>query len=151
MSELVTLLLIWSPSQVDVVLGCRYKEFDEDQDKLLAYILIETKGSSEKLVGERLRGLGEVIEAASVYGQFDAVAKVAVADFIHLKKFVNKDLGKDIRDIDRTVTFPVHGREGYYWNKGVEAGQKGVFAHPSQYGVRHRCEEIGKNPNKLQL
>ncbi len=68
-----------------------------------AYIMINVKTGTEDDVLDKVLKLGEVEEAAAIYGEFDVILKVKAKDMNNLDKLIVEKL-RGIPDILLTAT-----------------------------------------------
>ncbi len=64
-----------------------------------AYILITTRPGTSEQTAEELRSTKGVLQAESVYGRFDVIAKVQAVDHKTLNEIVYKAVGANPRVI----------------------------------------------------
>ncbi|MGD2200170.1 MAG: Lrp/AsnC ligand binding domain-containing protein [Candidatus Bathyarchaeota archaeon] len=68
-----------------------------------AYILISVSTGKEDEVCKELVEFKEVEEAATIYGEYDAILKVKAKDMSHLDSFITKEL-RSVENIFLTAT-----------------------------------------------
>ncbi len=73
---------------------------------VLAYILVTTKGGSEKEALTNVSSFKEVNEVDLCYGEYDAIVKVTVDDLSQLDEFLTEKL-RSLPDIYLTTTMIV--------------------------------------------
>lgn len=68
-----------------------------------AYIMLNVKTGTENEVCENLIKFEEVEEAATIYGEYDAIIKVRADNMNHLDKFITEEL-RGVPNIFLTAT-----------------------------------------------
>lgn len=71
-----------------------------------AYLLARVKPGFDKDVIEKIKGLNPVKEVASIYGEYDLIAKVEIENLEKLDEFVFNTIRK-IDGVERTTTLIV--------------------------------------------
>lgn len=70
---------------------------------VVAYILIMTRANSEKKVAEALRASKPVKNVNIVYGEYDIIARVEVADMKELNEFLLNTV-RPLQGVENTST-----------------------------------------------
>ena len=73
---------------------------------VLAYVLLVLKSGSEREVCKRASEFEEVVEASTLYGEYDAIVKIRTDDLSQLDDFISGKLRAD-PDIFRSSTMIV--------------------------------------------
>ena len=73
---------------------------------IAAYILIQTEVGKAAVVAAALGGLPGVLEAASVAGPYDVIARAQARDIDELAKLAASQV-QDLDGVTRTLTCPV--------------------------------------------
>lgn len=71
-----------------------------------AFVLIITKSGAEKKVVAALKKFPEIIDAKILYGEYDVLAKIQVANIQKLNSFL-LEIIRPISDIEKTSTLIV--------------------------------------------
>lgn len=81
---------------------------------MMAYVLMRVPGKDAPQVMEELRQLPVIVEAATVYGETDIIAKIVVASQRELDELVMEKL-HSLPAVESTRTFIVIG--GLHWSR----------------------------------
>jgi len=74
---------------------------------VLAYVLINIKSGQEKDVLDKLRAVGQVMDANLVYGEYDLIVKVELDEVSNLSEFIIEKVRA--LPIEKTTTLIVAG------------------------------------------
>jgi DNA-binding Lrp family transcriptional regulator len=106
--------LMGSPTVFRVVQHYQNETIERGSSAMIAYVLMRVPGKDADQVMQELHQFPHIVEAATVYGETDIIAKVVVENQLDLDRLIMERL-HSLPAVESTRTFIVIG--GLHWNR----------------------------------